>query len=533
MNYQSDVVIIGGGVAGMMCALELLDRDKSVTLIDKDIAENFGGQAKESFGGVFICDSPTQRRNGIKDNFDLAYKDWCSFAEFNEDDTIPKEWAKMYIKRSKEDLFDGLGKYGVRFFPVVHWVERGLFKPGNSVPRFHMIWGTGKGLTDCLIRGLKAHKNYHNFTAVFEHDVKSLIMDNGIVSGCKGLTLKDGKEFEAKATNVVIASGGVGANLEVVRKNWHSDWSTPPDDMLIGCHKYADGQLHDAVKLHGANITHLDKMWNYAAGIEHPRKKHPYGLSLVPPKSALWMNSKGDRIGPIPLITAFDTRYLVQEVCKQEKQFSWHIMNEKIALKELAASGSESNENFRDKKIFKILLSILFGNKKFVKEMTTTSDNIVVAENLDDLVKKMNPINEGSDIDVNNLRKNILDYDNNIDRGQKFHNDEQLRRIAHTRQYKGDKARTCKFQKILDPSAGPLIAIKMKILVRKSLGGIQTNTKSQILKENGEVMKGLYAIGEAAGFGGGGVHGLRALEGTFLGGCVVSAKACGREIGKD
>jgi len=529
---NSDVIIIGGGIAGIITAIELLDHNKKVILLDRDQESYFGGQAKESFGGICLIDSPLQKKAGIRDNAELALSDWCSFAEFGAEDELPKSWAKKYIERSIEDVYLGLKKFGVKFFPVVHWVERGLYCPGNSVPRFHMVWGTGKGLIDRLVYALLNHPRRENLKLLFQHDVEHLIEDDGRIVGCSGKNNNDKTEFSANGDFVVLACGGIGANLDLVKKHWHKDWTSPPEKILIGCHRYADGKLHEEVKRHGGNITHLDKMWNYAAGIQHPNKDKPFGLSLVPPKSALWMDFQGRRIGPVPLVTAYDTRFLVTEVCKRPKKYSWHILNWKIAEKELAVSGSEFNQAIRDKKLFSFLKTVIFGNKKLVKQLTSGSEDFVVAENLPELVKKMNELNGDQEVKLELLEKDIKQYDLCIDRGVKFHNDDQLRRITHLRQYPGDRLRTCKHQKILDPQALPLIAIRLHILARKSLGGMQTDLDSKVLRSDSSQIPGLYAVGEAAGFGGGGIHGLRALEGTFLGSCLVTGKAAAQSIVK-
>lgn len=535
-KLKADVLIAGAGIAGIVAAIELIENGKTVLIFDRDEEKNFGGLAKESFGGMFYVNSPQQKRSGIKDNIHLAKKDWFSFAEFEDEQSWGARWAEKFID-STDDVYNWLIAKKVRYFPVVHWVERGLFKPGNSVPRFHMVWGTGYGLITALIDYLNNHKNSHLLKTYFKHKVEDIIIENGKVSGLKIFDEQNKGKVEAYANKaVIIATGGINGNMDKVRKYWHKDWGTPPEHILNGSHQYALGDLHEISENHGANITNLDKMWNYAAGIRHFRpKRENHGLSLVPPKSALWLNHKGERIGPLPLITAYDTRYLVTKICEQEKKYSWQILNKKIALKELAVSGSEFNEGIKEKKVFKFLSTLLLGNKDFYKELEKNSEDFIIAYSIDELAEKMNRLTGDNSVDINILRKTIEDYDSNISRGKKFHNDEQLRRIAHARQYRGDKVRTCKFQKIDDKKAYPLIAIREFIVSRKSLGGIQTDLQSRVLQKpdehgNQKIIEGLYAAGEAAGFGGGGSHGLRALEGTFLGTCVLTAKTAAEDI---
>ena len=533
-RYQGDVVIIGGGVAGMVAAAELLDAGRKVIIVDRDLEENFGGLAKESFGGMFFVDTPEQRRGGIRDSVELARRDWYSVAQFDDNDDWPRRWADLYVEQSLEHVYHWLKAKGIGFFPVVHWVERGLFIPGNSVPRFHMVWGTGHGLTEALISFLERHRHRDRLTLLFGHRVEDLVFEAGRISGCRGRIEGAGEEFEVESEHTIIASGGINGDMSRVRENWHREWSSPPEVIFNGSHHFSDGMVHDAAARRGAVITHLDRMWNYAAGVTHPRPKRPnHGLSLVPPRSALWLDSRGWRIGPEPMVTGFDTRRLVTQVCAQDKQFSWQVLNWKIAVKEMAVSGSEFNEAIRDKKIFAFLKNVLLGNRGLVEDLVENCVDIVVASSIEELADRMNDLCGNDDVDPGVLRSTIEAYDATILRGPKYFNDDQLRRLAHLRRYKGDRARTCKFQPIDDPKAKPLIAIREFILSRKSLGGLQTDVASRVLDDRGENIPRLYAIGEAAGFGGGGSHGLRALEGTFLGCCVLTARKAAAHILED
>ncbi len=532
-KIQADVAIVGGGLAGIVAALDLLDNGKSVILVERGKKENFGGLAKLSFGGVFMVDTPHQRRLGIRDSVNLAMSDWNSCAGFDntKEFDLPKKWAELYVNRSTEDIYNFFKKRSVSFFPVVHWVERGLFKPGNSVPRFHMVWGTGKGLIDSLVMHLLAHKNVSKLNLIFDHRVTRIITDKKRVTGCVAKEEKTGRVTEIYSDQLILASGGIAGDLKRVRKLWDKSLGNPPDVILNGSHHYALGDMHDVARKLGANLVHQEKMWNYAAGVHHPQgDKDFHGLSLVPPKSALWMNYEGRRIGPVPLITGFDTKFLVEEICKQKKKYSWQILNWKIAVTELAVSGSEFNEAIRDKKIFQFLKQVRFGNKKLVEDLTANCKDFVVANSLPELVEKMNILNKDNSVKLELLEKEIQEWDSMIERGVKYHNDDQLRRLAQLRNYGGDKMRTCKPQKILDGAAMPLIAIREFILTRKSLGGIQTDLESRVLDKNGKVIQGLYAVGETAGFGGGGLHGKGALEGTFLGGCAITARSAVRSI---
>jgi uncharacterized protein len=529
---QIDVLIIGAGIAGIATALDLLDGGKTVTLLDRDEEAAFGGLAQESFGGMFFVDSPEQRRQGIHDSNDLALRDWLNFAQFADGERWPRAWAAAYVERCTADIHHWVRRFGVSFLPVVNWVERGEFVPGNSVPRFHVAWGTGKGITDALIGALRAHPNAGRLTLRFNQRVERLTQRAGRICGAAGVDETTGAPFDVAAEQVVVAAGGInGGDLVRVRQNWHRDWGTAPPVLLNGSHRFADGRLHDAAVAVGGALTHLDRMWNYAAGVHHPRPRKPnHGLSLVPPRSALWLNWRGERIGPQPLVSGFDTRRLVTAICAHERQYSWQLMNRRIALKELAISGAEFNPAIREKNKLGFLRDILFGNTWLVKEMLDHCQDFVTANSLPELVDKMNALQGDQAVELKAVEEAVALYDATIARGKGLMNNEQLRRIAYLRNYRGDRIRLCKFQPIMDTKALPLIAVREFIISRKSLGGIVTDLQSRVLDSAGQPIAGLYAVGEAAGFGGGGMHGLRALEGTFLGGCIFSGRRAAAAI---
>jgi len=534
-TYLADVIIAGGGLAGITAAYELIDTsNKKVLIIEKGKREKFGGLAKESFGGIHLIDTPHQRKMRIRDNPELAYQDWESYAKFGENDHLPRKWAKFYCENSISYIYEFLDQKKVKFLPIVNWPERGMFLPGNSVPRWHIAWGTGYEIIFRLLNALEAHKNRKNLEILFEHEVSDIEVQNGKAVGVTGKILISGDEYFASAPHIVVASGGIcGGDLSKVRANWNLDLGPNPKILLNGSHDFADGMLHEQVKKIGGNITHLNRQWHYAAGVHHPAKRRPHdGLSLVPPRSALWMNAKGERIGPVPLVGYTDTKYLVENILRQPGQYSWQILNMKIALKELAVSGCDFMKAFRYKSKLMLLKHLIFGNKELVDRLIAECpDDFVVANTLPELVEKMNTKGlDGHKVDYNIINSAISRYDDQIERGTAYHNDDQLRRLANFRTNNGDKIRICKFQKILDPKAAPLIAIREFILSRKSLGGIQTDLNCRALKNDGTPIPGIYAVGEAAGFGGGGIHGQGSLEGTFLGACVLTGRVVARAI---
>lgn len=535
-RYDSDVVVIGGGLAGIVAAIELLGAGRRVTLLDRGPEADFGGLAKESFGGILFVGTPEQRRARIHDTPELALRDWLSFGELGGDEAgerWPRRWAEAYVNESYGEIYRWLRERGLRFLPMPLWVERGLHGDGNSVPRWHVTWGTGHELATRLAQSLVAHPRRDALTLAFGHRVDALLEEGGRVHGCRGIVESDASEFEARGGSVVVAAGGINGSLERVRRHWHADWRRPPETILNGAHAFADGRLHDAVDAVGGRLTHLDRMWNYAAGVHHwnPRKPQ-HGLSLVPPRSALWLNWRGERIGPRPLVSGFDTRDLVTQVCAQERQYSWQLLNRRIALKELAVSGAEFNPSIRAKSLVRFARDVLFGNRWVLDQLTGNCVDFVTAASLPELVERMNALQGDESVDLEAVQAVVDRYDAQIARGPAFHNDEQLRFIAHLRRWRGERVRTCEFQRIMDPDAMPLIAIREFIISRKSLGGIQTDLDSRVLAADGEPIPGLYAAGEAAGFGGGGMNGLRALEGTFLGGCIHTARRAAKSIAR-
>ncbi len=527
-GQTSDIVIIGAGVAGLVAAHECLERGKSVTIIDRHSSENVGGLARTAFGGMALIGTPLQRRMGIKDSPELALSDWHSFAEFGDADAWPKKWAEAYVEQSAERVFHWLRGKGMRFMPAVNWVERGNFLPGNSVPRYHILWGTGLGLVEQFVGLLSTHRNSKKLQYVFGCRVDDLLVSDGRVAGCRGVMEATGEGREFMGNHTMVATGGINGNLRKVREHWY--WGDAPTEILNGSHPYCDGAMHDVVVQKGGVVTHLENMWNYAAGIPHPFPQFEnHGLSLIPCKSALWLDHAGHRIGPEPLVTGFDTNDMCGRLSAMEKPWSWQVLNWRIAAKEFAISGAEHNPHIRDSKALPFLRETLFGNHRLVRQMQEESNHFIVADTLPGLVERMNALDGDKLVQLDNLTRAVNDFDDNVRRGPGQWNDDQIRRIVHARAWRSDRIRTCKPKPLLDH--GPLIAIKLRLITRKSLGGIQTDLSSRALNNHGKPIDGLYAIGEAAGFGGGGACGRRSLEGTFLSGCILTARAAAESLG--
>jgi predicted oxidoreductase len=524
-------LVIGAGLAGLTTALELLEHGHEVLLVDRCQPGEVGGLAREAFGGMFMVDSPEQRFSGIRDNVKLALDDWIGIAGFDQTDVWPRRWAEEYVARARDDVGGWLKRYGVRFFPVVNWAERGVYGDGNSVPRFHLTWGCGQGLVDALWRALQQHTGLE---VRFGHRVVELLP-----GGARIVDEARGSEYEVTAPSVVIAAGGIGGNLELVRSNWPADLGTVPEEILMGSHYYADGAMHAEAQRLGANVTHLERMWNYADAVRHPKPRRPlHGLKLIPPRSGLVLDPTGKRYGPLPLIPTFDAYYALERMCEDvevdgrvlERKYYWMICNWKIARRELDVSGSEHNPAIREKRLVRFLLGVLLGKPTLVKYFVQRCPDFVTARSLPELATAMAEVTDDGALDAELMRTEVDRYDATIERGQSLFNDDQLRRIQQLRNWRGDRLRTARFQRITDPGAGPLIAIRMTVLARKSLGGIQTDLGCRVLREDGQPIPGLYAVGEAAGFGGGGMHGKRSLEGTFLGGCVFTGRLAAQTI---
>ncbi|HEX9639580.1 MAG TPA: FAD-binding dehydrogenase [Acidobacteriota bacterium] len=526
-QYRADVVVIGGGLAGMVTALELLDAGRSVVLLDRAAEERFGGLASWSFGGIFFVASPEQRKSGVTDSVDLAWEDWVRYGELAPSDPWPYRWAEAYVNRCTEEVRGWLHRLGVRFLPVVNWTERGYSVAGNSVPRFHIAWGCGTGVVGPIQARLEAHRRAGRLTLGFQHAVEAFDRSAGRVTGCHGSA--GGNPISARGEAVVIACGGIAGNLDKVRALW--PWGEPPELLLNGSMPEADGRLLEVAAGLGAQVTHLETMWNYAAGVRHWKPLFPdHGLSLVPGKSALWVNYQGRRFSDPPLMGSYDTRLLVERICRAPKKVSWQILNRRIADREFAVSGAEFNAAIRDRRRARFLWQLLRGNGRQVREFIEHCPDFVTAGSATELAAKMNALSGTDDVDPELLACEIADFDLKMAGGDGPEADDQLRRIAEVRRWKGDRLRTCRRARILDPAARPLIAIRTQILTRKSLGGLQVDLQARVLDQQGEPLPGLYAVGEACGFGGGGMHGKRSLEGTFLGGCVFTGRVASRAI---
>ena len=543
---EADVIIIGGGLAGLAAAHELAKRGKKAILLDQEGEQNLGGQAFWSLGGLMMIDSPEQRRMGIRDSLELARADWMGSAQFDrEEDNWPRQWAEAFLQYSAGEMRADCHQLGMRWFPVVGWAERGgsfAGGHGNSVPRFHVTWGTGTGVVEVYEREARLAAEKGLLDMRFRHRVTELITRDGRIAGARGEILKGDQaprgaetnrevvgEFDIAADAVIVASGGIGGNHDLVRAAWPTErLGAAPSHMISGVPAHVDGLMQGVAKNAGAKAINGDRMWHYVEGIHNWDPIWPkHAIRILPGPSSMWFDANGDRLEP-PCLPGFDTLSTLKRILSTGHDYSWFILTQKIIEKEFALSGSEQNSDLTSKKWSMVLKNRILGKGATpeVEAFKEKGEDFVVANDFSTLVNGMNQIAGGA-LDEAKLRAQIEARDSQID--NRFAKDPQITAIYAARNYLGDKlVRVAKPHKILDPKNGPLIAVKLNILTRKSLGGLETNLDSQCLGANGEPIPGLYAAGEVAGFGGGGYHGYNALEGTFLGGCIFSGRAAGR-----
>ncbi|ASN40428.1 FAD-binding dehydrogenase [Paeniglutamicibacter terrestris] len=542
-----DVIVVGAGLAGLVAATEATASGARVILIDQESEANLGGQAHWSFGGIFLVDSPEQRRLGVKDSLELAQQDWENTAGFDRsEDDWARKWARAYVTWAAGEKREWLHQRGVRFFPVVGWAERGgagAQGPGNSVPRFHITWGTGPGLLEPFIRAARVAEAKGQLTMLWRHQLDDLVLADGHVSGVRGTILQDDNAERGKASNrikvanfeffapsVIVATGGIGGNLEKVRAAWPARLGTAPESMVAGVPAHVDGRGLDIAQKAGARLINGDRMWHYTEGIANwDPVWERHGIRILPGPSSLWLDATGKRL-PDPLWPGFDTLGTLEHLRGTGYDYSWFILNRRIIGKEFALSGSEQNPDLTGKDIRAVLARARVDVPGPVQAFLDRGEDFIQSDTLDELVTKMNELSGENLLDPASVASVVAARDGAVENA--FGKDGQLAAINSARRYLGDKlVRSVKPHRLLDPKGGGLIAVRLRILTRKSLGGIQTDLDSRVLDFAGEPIPGLYAAGEAAGFGGGGFHGYRALEGTFLGGCLFSGRAAGRHAG--
>jgi predicted oxidoreductase len=542
---DADVLVVGAGLAGLVATAELADAGRRVILIDQEPEASLGGQAFWSFGGLFLVDSPEQRRFRIRDSAELAWQDWLGTAGFDRpEDHWPRRWAEAYVEFAAGEKRAWLHEQGVRFLPYPGWAERGGYLAtghGNSVPRFHLTWGTGPGLLEPFLRRVRESVTSGLVTVRHRHQVDRLTLTAGAVDGVAGTVLEPSSavrgapssrtpagEFELHAQTVIVTAGGIGANHELVRENWPIRLGRAPAHMLSGVPDHVDGRMVEITRSAGANLINPDRMWHYTEGIENWSpiwSRH--GIRILPGPSPLWLDGSGRRL-PVPLFPGFDTLGTLAHIMQTGYDYTWFVLTQKMIEREFALSGSEQNPDLTGRSVRKMLASrVLKGAPPPVEAFKRHGTDFIVEHDLRELVRRMNALTGDSPVDAGELERVIVARDREL--RNPFTKDSQVTAIRSARRYLGDRmTRVAAPHRILDPGAGPLIAVRLSILTRKTLGGIETDLASRALKPGGGVLPGLYAAGEIAGFGGGGMHGYSSLEGTFLGGCLFSGRVAGR-----
>ena len=544
---DADVIVVGAGLAGLVAAAEAAAAGRRVLLLDQEPEQSLGGQAWWSFGGLFFVDSPEQRRLRVRDSVELAWRDWLGTAGFDRpEDEWPKKWARAYVEWAATEKQPWLSQLGHSVVPVVGWAERGGYDgtgPGNSVPRFHVTWGTGPGVVEPFEKRVRAAAEAGKLEFRFRHRVDALTTTDGAVTGVAGAILEPSDvprgmpssrtavgEFELSAQAVIVTSGGIGGNHELVRAAWPERLGTPPAHMLSGVPEHVDGRMIGITeKTAGASVINRDRMWHYVEGIANWNPVWPmHGIRILPGPSSLWLDANGNRL-PAPLYPGFDTLGTLEHLRQTGHDYSWFILTRKIIAREFALSGSEQNPDLtgRDRRA---MVTSRFGGAVpgAVQAFLDHGEDFVTAATLPDLVSRMNTLTGGDPrLSATAIREMILARDADVTR--RYGKDPQAAAIRRARTYLGDRLmRVAKPHALLDPAAGPLIAVRLHVLTRKTLGGLHTDLSSRVLSAAGQPVPGLYAAGEAAGFGGGGMHGYRSLEGTFLGGCLFSGRIAGR-----
>ncbi|MGF1661239.1 MAG: FAD-binding dehydrogenase [Kineosporiaceae bacterium] len=543
---DADAVVVGAGLAGLVATAELAAAGRRVVVVDQQGEQDLGGQAWWSFGGLFLVDSPEQRRLRVRDSVDLAWQDWEGTAGFDRDpdDRWPARWARAYVEFAAGEKRAWLHGLGMRWFPVVGWAERGggaAGGPGNSVPRFHITWGTGPGVVEPFERLVRRAVAEGRVELRFRHRVDGLTTTAGAVDGVHGSVLapttatrgaptssEAAGSFEIRAQAVVVAAGGLGGDPDLVAARWPQRLGSPPRDMLSGVPAHVDGRMLGIVEAAGGRLVNGDRMWHYTEGVANHSPVWPrHGIRILPGPSALWLDATGRRLPP-PLFPGFDTLATLAHLQGSGHSHSWFVMTREIAEKEIALSGSEQNPDLTGRDVRGVLSRVRAGAPAPVRAFLDRGEDFVTAGTVRELVAGMNAVTGGvPPLDPDAVARQIHGRDRAL--ANPFGKDAQLTAIRGARRYLGDRLiRVARPHRLLDPGAGPLVAVRLRPLSRKTLGGLETDLSGRVLTVAGDPLPGLFAAGEAAGFGGGGMHGYRSLEGTFLGGCLFSGRVAGR-----
>ncbi|SHF58090.1 FAD-binding dehydrogenase [Streptoalloteichus hindustanus] len=551
MSDDADVIVVGAGLAGLVATYELTRAGRRVIVVEQENEANLGGQAYWSEGGLFLVNTPEQRRVGVRDSHELALSDWLASAGFDRarEDRWAREWAEAYVDFAAGEKRRYLTGRGLCLTPIVGWPERGVGTatgPGNSVPRFHFTWGTGPELVRIFRDPVLAAAERGLVTFRHRHRVDEIVVEGGAAVGVRGAVLVPSREprgvpssreevgaFELRAQAVLVTSGGMGGNHEMVRAHWPTDRMGPaPAAMLSGVPAHVDGRMLRISDRAGASVVNLDRMWHYPDALKHHTPVWPrHGVHLLPGPSPLWLDASGRRLPP-PLFPGHTALLTLRHIALSGHSHSWLIMTRAMVDKEFELSGSDQNPDLTGKNPALVLLRLKKSLMAPVRAFLERGEDVLMHGNLAGLVRAMNARTPEAPLDYARVEHEVVARDRQL--RNDYSKDMHLMSLRNVRAYLPERiTRTATPHRLLDPAHGPLVAVRLHVLTRKTLGGIQTTLDAQAVRPDGTLFDGLYAAGETAGFGGGGMHGYNALEGVFLGGCVFSGRTAGRAIHRD
>jgi predicted oxidoreductase len=410
------------------------------------------------------------------------------------------------------------------------------------VPRFHVTWGTGPGVVKPFLAKVAEAAAAGRVELRFRHRVDRLTVTGGVVDGVAGTVLAPDPaprgapssrtaagEFTISAPAVVVTAGGIGGDHELVRANWPERLGSPPGDLLTGVPASVDGRMLAITEAAGGRVVNRDRMWHYVEGIRNYDPVWPgHGIRILPGPSSLWLDADGNRL-PAALWPGFDTLGTLAHLSRTGHAHSWFVLTQAILKREFALSGSEQNPDLTGRDLRLVARRVVSGGRAPapVEAFKARGEDFIVEREVGPLVRRMNELVGTDLLDPAAVEATIVARDREL--ANPFGKDPQLAAIRAARRYRGDRLiRVAAPHRLLDPKAGPLIAVRLRVLTRKTLGGLETDLQSRVLGADGTPVPGVWAAGEVAGFGGGGMHGYRSLEGTFLGGCLFSGRAAGR-----
>jgi uncharacterized protein len=552
-----DVVVLGAGLAGLVAAAELTAAPRRagvgplrVVVLDSEPIQSLGGQAHWSFGGLFLVNSPEQRRLGVRDSAELALADWLGSAGFDRpEDYWPRRWAEAYVAFAAGEKRRWLHGLGMRWFPLVQWAERGGYPAGghgNSVPRFHVTWGTGPALVapfaGRVLQSRAVQVRYRHRVTALQPGADGVLVSGQVLAPTdapRGTATSRTvvREFQLRASAVVVAGGGIGGNLDLVRRTWPTEWGGPPAELLAGVPAHVDGSALELTVAAGGRLINSDRMWHYPEGLTNHTPVWPrHGIRILPGPSSLWLDAEGRRL-PSPLFPGFDSLGALRHLTARGHGWSWFVLDRATAGAEIALSGSEQNADLTGRDLRLLAQRVRSGPTPEVAAFVRAGLDVVEAGSVGELAARMNALTGQDLVRPAALTELVRSRDLQVRTG--LGKDPQVVATRAARSFLGDRLiRVTRPHALLEEgsdragSGGPLMAIRLHVLTRKTLGGLETDLDGRVLQPDGTPLPGVFAAGEAAGFGGGGMHGYRALEGTFLGGCLFSGRQVGRAVAR-